>query len=60
MKQVLAHKNVKDYSQTCAVIDRLTADVNHVVRVNGSSAFPMPTPKKKTGVVGRIVEKFKR
>lgn len=63
MKQAIAYKKGDhpiNYLQTCAEIDRLTVDVTHIVRVNGSSAFPMPAPKKKIGVVGRIIGSLKR
>lgn len=62
MKQVINYKRADrpiNFLQTCAEIDRLTVDVNHIVRVNGSSAFPMPKPKKKTSIIGQIVNKFK-
>lgn len=62
MKQVISYKKEGhpiNFLQTCAEIDRLTADVNHIVRVNGSSAFPMPAPKKKIGLIGRIIGKLK-
>ena len=63
MKQIVSYKKEDhpiNYLQTCEEIDRLTIDVNHIVRVNGSSAFPMPKPKKKTNIIGRIAGKFKR
>lgn len=37
----------------------IAAVVNQVIRVNGSSAFPMPKPTKGIGVWGRIAEIFK-
>ena len=63
MKQMVNYKKEDhpiNFLQTCAEIDRLTVDVNHIVRVNGSSAFPMPKPKKKIGRMGQIVNIFKR
>jgi len=44
-----------NFIQTCQEIDRLTVDVNHIVRVNGSSAFPMTRPKKKKNFLARLL-----
>jgi len=37
-----------NFPELMAEIDNITLAVEHIVRVNGSSAFPMPELKKKT------------
>ena len=38
---------------------RIAVDVNHIVRVNGSAAFPMSLPKK-TGITKVLDKIFKK
>ncbi len=57
MRQAVKHKE-KDYNGDFAKLydeaDEIAKDVNHIVRVNGSSAFPMPKTKKTCGFLGRF------
>jgi hypothetical protein len=49
-----------DYAKVYDEIEEITFDVNHIVRVNGSSAFPMPKPpEKKGGWLGYLSRVFR-
>ena len=47
----------ENFQQLYAEAEKVASDVNHIVRVNGSSAFPMPKPNK--GLMARVVDRFK-
>ena len=50
-----------DYAKLYDESEEIAFDVNHIVRVNGSSAFAMPKPpERKLGLFGRVVDRVSR